>query len=98
MFVPRIGEVNARNLVQAPPGWRLSDVQPLSAWQPLYGPSSLSAVSTATSRGRPPVYIQAVLTTDEASFRAYGVEDCYTFHGFSLRSVLWAWRRSRSIW
>jgi exosortase/archaeosortase family protein len=85
--LPRIGAVNAGNLVQAPPDWRLSDVQPLAAWQPLFGSSSLSAVSTATIRGQAPVYIQAVLTADEASFRAYGVEDCYTFHGFVLRSV-----------
>lgn len=75
------------DLFHPPPGWHLTAANTVTGWEPFFGPSTISAVLTVASPGLAPVGVQAILTRDLGSFNTYGVENCYTFHGFQLQAV-----------
>lgn len=85
--LPRVGLARADKLFMAPQGWRQVDAQPIDGWAPLFGPSTVAAALTIAAPRQSPVYVQAILTRDPSTFNTYGVEDCYTFHGYTLRAV-----------
>jgi len=87
--LPRVGLARADRLFPLPRGWFAINVAPISGWEPIFGPSTVAAALTIVrpTQADSLVYVQAVLTRDAASFNTYGVEDCYAFHGYTLRSV-----------
>lgn len=85
--LPRVGIARADRLFALPAHWSLSDAQAITGWEPLFGPSTVASVLTVSAPGRVSVDVQAVLTRDVQAFSTYGVEDCYTFHGYTLQSV-----------
>jgi exosortase/archaeosortase family protein len=85
--LPRVGLARADDLFHPPAGWRAVEATPIDDWHPIFGPSTVAAALTVSAKGLAPVYVQAVLTRDAATFRAYGVEDCYVFHGFTIMAV-----------
>ena len=77
----------------APDGWS-ADYETTFRWAtPLFGDSSvwnryvLHNVGTGTLRTTTPVVADVINTPDLSSFSAFGVQACYTFHGYSLADV-----------
>jgi exosortase len=78
----------------APHGWKASFADQFDWAKPYFGESSTwyRYAYTATLDGGDlhanlPVIADVIDTKDLFSFSAYGVEACYRFHGYSLRSV-----------
>ena len=77
----------------APPGWS-SQYETSYGWaKPLFGDASIwnryelrdsGSGSLATNV---PVVADVINTPDLSSFSAFGVENCYTFHGYALKDV-----------
>lgn len=85
--LPRVGLATASDLFHPPAGWHVTAAQRVLGWEPLFGPSTVSSVMTIRTARQADVDVQAIITRDASSFGAYGVEECYTFHGFVLHSV-----------
>ena len=77
----------------APSGWH-SQYETSFEWaKPLFGDTSiwnryiLHAEGGGTLHTNVPVVADVINTPDLSSFSAFGVEDCYTFHGYPLADV-----------
>ena len=77
----------------APPGW-IAQYETSFGWaKPLFGDTSVWNRYILRSDGRGPlqtsvpVVADVINTPDLSSFSAYGVENCYTFHGYALADV-----------
>jgi exosortase/archaeosortase family protein len=77
----------------APPGW---DVQYATSYEwakPLFGDTSiwnryyLRATGPGPLDANVPIVADVINTPNLSSFSAYGVENCYTFHGYALADV-----------
>jgi exosortase/archaeosortase family protein len=90
------GQANLTAYIQgpvAPAGWH-SQYESSFEWaKPLFGDSSiwnrytLHAESGGTLHTGVPVVADVINTPDLSSFSAFGVQACYTFHGYSLADV-----------
>jgi exosortase/archaeosortase family protein len=77
----------------APPGW-VEQYDTSYEWaKPLFGDTSvwnryiLRSDGPGPLRTNVPVVADVINTPDLSSFSAYGVENCYTFHGYALADV-----------
>ena len=77
----------------APPGW-VEQYDTSYEWaKPLFGDTSvwnryiLRADGPGPLHTNVPVVADVINTPDLSSFSAYGVENCYTFHGYALADV-----------
>ena len=77
----------------APPGW-VEQYDTSYQWaKPLFGDTSvwnryiLRSDGPGPLRTNVPVVADVINTPDLSSFSAYGVENCYTFHGYALADV-----------
>ena len=77
----------------APPGWT-AQYETTYAWaKPLFGDTSIWDRYVIRSQGigslhtNVPVVADVINTPDLSSFSAYGVQECYTFHGYSLADI-----------
>lgn len=75
------------------PGWEASDLGSLTQARQYFGESAtwdrvvyqpLEAATVTADRN---VYLDVLTTDDPGTFAAYGLEACYTFHGFVISSV-----------
>ncbi len=90
------GEAKLTAFIQgpvAPPGWT-AQYETTYAWaKPLFGDTSVWNRYIMRSDGSGPLHTNApvvadvINTPDLSSFSAFGVEDCYTFHGYALADV-----------
>ncbi len=77
----------------APPGWRVQYGTSYNWAKPLFGDTSvwnryyLRSAGPGPLRTNVPVVADVINTPDLSSFSAYGVENCYTFHGYALADV-----------
>jgi exosortase/archaeosortase family protein len=77
----------------APRGWDVQYATTYNWAKPLFGDTSvwnryyLRADGPGPLRTSVPVVADVINTPDLSSFSAYGVENCYTFHGYSLADV-----------
>jgi exosortase/archaeosortase family protein len=77
----------------APPGWSVGYETSYNWAKPLFGDTSiwnryiLHASGPGPLRTNVPVVADVINTPDLSSFSAYGVENCYTFHGYALADV-----------
>ena len=78
----------------SPAGWSATFSTQYDWAKPFFGESSswyrydyLPSVSGSDLLYKIPVVADVINTNDLSSFSAYGVEACYRFHGYSLRSV-----------
>ncbi len=77
----------------APPGWHVQYDTTYGWAKPLFGDTSvwnryyLHASGPGPLRTTVPVVADVINTPDLSSFSAYGVENCYTFHGYALADV-----------
>ncbi len=77
----------------APPGWTAQYSTSYEWAKPLFGDASiwnrysLRATGPGPLRTNVPVVADVIDTPDLSSFSAYGVENCYTFHGYALADV-----------
>ena len=77
----------------APQGWDVTYDTSYGWAKPLFGDTSvwnrylLHAVGPGPLRTNVPVVADVINTPDLSSFSAYGVENCYTFHGYTLADV-----------
>ena len=56
---------------------------PTATWERvLYLPTAKAAITSTKS-----VYVDVITTDNPATFTAYGLEACYTFHGYTIASV-----------
>jgi exosortase/archaeosortase family protein len=77
----------------APPGWS-AQYETTYGWaRPLFGDTSvwnryvMRFEGSGSLRTNAPVVADVINTPDLSSFSAFGVEDCYTFHGYALADV-----------
>jgi hypothetical protein len=76
-----------------PEGWQVRLTATYDWAKPLFGDSSVwnRYTMTATSGGNlhtgVPVVADVINTPDLSTFSAYGIENCYQFHGYSLADV-----------
>ncbi|MGO8862358.1 MAG: exosortase/archaeosortase family protein [Acidimicrobiales bacterium] len=90
------GEAKLTAFIQgpvAPAGWA-AEYETTYAWaKPLFGDSSIWNRYIMRSEGSGPLHTNATVvadvinTPDLSSFSAYGVENCYTFHGYALADI-----------
>ena len=77
----------------APQGWNVQYETSYGWAKPLFGDTSvwnryiLRSKGPGPLRTSIPVVADVINTPDLSSFSAYGVENCYTFHGYSLADV-----------
>jgi exosortase/archaeosortase family protein len=77
----------------APPGWNIRYGTTYGWAKPLFGDTSvwnryyLHASGPGPLRTNVPVVADVINTPDLSSFSAYGVENCYAFHGYALADV-----------
>jgi exosortase/archaeosortase family protein len=77
----------------APQGWDVQYETSYNWAKPLFGDASvwnryiLHSAGPGTLQTSVPVVADVINTPDLSSFSAYGVENCYTFHGYSLADV-----------
>ena len=77
----------------APPGWDVHYGTTYGWAKPLFGDTSvwnryyLHASGPGPLQTNVPVVADVINTPDLSSFSAYGVENCYAFHGYSLADV-----------
>ena len=83
-----------RSAPTAPEGWRYRITNQYDWAQPLFGDDStwVRYIFIPSDRGGDlrssyGVTADVIDTSDLQTFSAYGVEDCYQFHGYSLRDV-----------
>jgi exosortase/archaeosortase family protein len=89
---PKLGSFLAQPA--APTGWRASWVQEYTANKPLFGQSSRWFRYQYTPAGGPsdlhssfPVTADVINAGGLSGFGQYGVQACYSFHGYTLRDV-----------
>ena len=77
----------------APQGWDVEFDTSYNWAKPLFGDTSiwnrylLHSAGPGSLQTSVPVVADVINTPDLSSFSAYGVENCYTFHGYSLADV-----------
>jgi exosortase/archaeosortase family protein len=77
----------------APQGWNIQYATTYGWAKPLFGDTSvwnryyLHANGSGPLQTSVPVVADVITTPDLSSFSAYGVENCYTFHGYALADV-----------
>jgi hypothetical protein len=77
----------------APPGWAAQYETSYGWAKPLFGDTSvwnryqLRSTGSGSLPTNTPVVADVINTTDLSSFSAFGVENCYTFHGYALKDV-----------
>jgi exosortase len=77
----------------APPGWTAQYATTYAWAKPLFGDTSVWNRYEMHSNGTGPLHTSApvvadvINTPDLSSFSAFGVENCYTFHGYALADV-----------
>ena len=77
----------------APPGWLVQYATTYQWAKPLFGDTSvwnryyLRSNGPGTLRTPVPVVADVINSPNLSSFSAYGVENCYTFHGYALADV-----------
>ncbi|MGO9027628.1 MAG: exosortase/archaeosortase family protein [Acidimicrobiales bacterium] len=77
----------------APAGWRLRLTSEYNWAKPLFGDTSvwnryeMFATEGGDLHSNLPVVADVINTPDLSTFSAYGVENCYQFHGYSLADV-----------
>ena len=90
------GEAKLTAFIQgpvAPPGWSAQYETSYGWAKPLFGDTSIwnRYMMRSTGSGplntNVPVVADVINTPDLSSFSAFGVEDCYTFHGYALADV-----------
>jgi len=90
------GEAKLTAFIQgpvAPPGWSAQYETSYGWAKPLFGDASiwnrymLRSEGSGPLRTNVPVVADVINTPDLSSFSAFGVEDCYTFHGYALADV-----------
>lgn len=70
--------------------WKISLVATYEDGKPFFGQSSTwdrmlySSTPAASLRASVPIYVDAIDTPDASSFAAYGIEECYRFHGYRI--------------
>lgn len=77
---------------ETPTGWTLDDAATYEWAKRFFGQSStwnrynyISLGSpTATLSANVPITVDVIETSDRAALEAYGIEDCYKFHGYSI--------------
>ncbi|GAC1405260.1 MAG: hypothetical protein NVSMB52_19080 [Chloroflexota bacterium] len=85
--LPRVGLAEAGSLVRVPKDWKITRAQAVTGWKSLFGETSVASVVNIQGPAHSRITVQAILTRDVNSFRTYGVENCYVFHGYTLQSV-----------
>ena len=90
------GEAKLAAFIQgpvAPPGWSATYETTYGWAKPLFGDTSIWNRYIMRSEGSGPLATHAevvadvINTPDLSSFSAFGVEACYTFHGYSLADI-----------
>jgi hypothetical protein len=77
----------------APSGWRLRLSAEYNCAKPLFGDTSvwnryyLYATHGGDLHADRPVVADVINTPDLSTFSAYGVENCYQFHGYALADI-----------
>lgn len=77
----------------APPGWAARYETSYGWAKPLFGDTSvwnryqLRSTGSGSLATNTAVVADVINTTDLSSFSAFGVENCYTFHGYALKDV-----------
>ncbi len=77
---------------ETPTGWNLSTVATYPEYERFFGDNSLWTRYAYVSNGEPdaaftanvPIIVDVVETPDRDALNAYGIEECYTFHGYSI--------------
>lgn len=75
------------------PGWKTSDLGSISQAHQYFGESATwdrvayQPLESAALQASRTVYLDVVTTDDPGTFAAYGLEACYTFHGYEIASV-----------
>jgi exosortase/archaeosortase family protein len=77
---------------ETPSEWTLNDVATYDWTKRFFGQSSSwnrynyisSGSPTATLSANVPITVDVIETSDRAALEAYGIEDCYKFHGYSI--------------
>jgi exosortase/archaeosortase family protein len=70
--------------------WNIALVATYEDGKPFFGQSSTwdrmlySSTPKASLRASVPIYVDAIDTPDANSFAAYGIEECYRFHGYRI--------------
>jgi exosortase/archaeosortase family protein len=89
---PRLGSFLAQPA--SPTGWRANWVQEYSSNKPLFGQSSrwfryeyIPAGGPSDLHSTFPVTADVINAGGLSGFRQYGVQACYSFHGYTLRDV-----------
>src|SRR5438477_433710 len=73
--------------------WTLSYVAQFDQGRQFFGPKSTwdrilySSTPEATLRSSLPVYIDVISTDDPGTLAAYGLQDCYQFHGYRIETT-----------
>ena len=92
------GEAKLTAFIQgkvAPPGW-LATYETTYGWaKPLFGDASIwnryimrsEGTGTGSLHTNVPVVADVINTPDLSSFSAFGVENCYAFHGYALADI-----------
>jgi exosortase/archaeosortase family protein len=78
-----------------PAGWTLADGPTYDWAKRFFGSSStwhrfsytMGNVSQATLAANVPITVDIIDTSDRAALIAYGIEDCYSFHGYSIQGT-----------
>jgi len=76
------------------PNWRISFVGKFLQGTQYFGPTSdwqrvlYVATPAAALQSSRNVYVDAITTDDAGTFAAYGLEACYTFHGYQIASIV----------
>lgn len=74
-------------------GWQSDFVAKNPAVKQFFGQDSTwdrilyTSLPRAPLQSSLPIYIDAITTSDAGSFSAYGLEACYTFHGYQIQST-----------
>lgn len=87
---PRLGSFAESR--ETPDGWRLYDVTRYDAYQRFFGSDSqwiryqysFVGQPDSTFQANVPITADVIDTSDRAAFSAYGVEQCYAFHGYMV--------------
>jgi exosortase len=75
------------------PSWKVSFVGKFIQVKQFFGPTAnwqrvlYAPTAQATLQSNRTVYVDVITTDDPGTFAAYGLEACYTFHGYDIASV-----------
>jgi exosortase len=75
------------------PGWRTEYLGKFAVARQYFGDSATwervvyAPTNSAVTQSSRTVYVDVITTDDQGTFAAYGLQACYTFHGYEIRSV-----------